>query len=607
LISNPDIGAKAQADTTSESAPQVPGQFVSKTLELRFGGYSSAGIKARNDDAFAAHLPPSQYARQMKGAVACIADGISVSDRSHLASQLSVTQFIDDYLATPEGWSVEESASKVLKALNDWLSGQSRNNQTSAMVTTFSSVIVKSQSLHVFHVGDSRIYRLRGGQLTQITRDHCMNFAKDNVVLTAALGMDARLSVDYSLSDAEVGDVLLLTTDGVSNVLRAEALGELLTAKIAESDTLDIAAQGVCDTALSLGSDDNLTCGIIAIDSLPQENMDEAFRRVQAQKIPPVLKAGHKIDGLEVMNVIHSGTRSHIYKVRSLTSNETYVLKAPSANFANDAVYLDGFIREQWVGRRLSHPGLMRVHPSPEGSPFLYLLCETVEGQTLRDWMTENPKPVLAEVRNILREIIHALRAMHRMGMVHRDIKPENIMMTHHGQIKIIDFGTVQVAGMNDNSRPIEEEQAVGSVNYSAPEMVLQNTASNQADIFSLGVIAYEMLAGKRPFKDKSGDHSRPASLADWHYQNLKTRRADLPLWVNHALKTACAPSLSRRYAVMSEFLEDMTRPSAKAVQAETTTALIERNPVAFWKGLCGCLFIIILILIGLMIQTSAI
>ena len=589
----------------NDSASQVPGQLVSAALDVRFGGYSSAGIKVRNDDAFAAHLPTSKYARQMKGAVACIADGISVSDRSHLASQLSVTQFIDDYMATPDSWSVEESASKVLRALNDWLSGQSRHNQTSAMVTTFSAVIIKSKSLHFFHVGDSRIYRLRGGQLAQITRDHCMNFTKDNAVLTSALGMDARLSVDYSRLDAEVGDVLLLTTDGVTNVMRPEVLSKVLSEQLAEMTSPDKIAQTLCDEALSRGSYDNVTCGIVAIDSLPQENMDEAFARVQALKIPPVMKPGNKIDGLEVISVIHSGTRSHIYKVRSLTSDATYVLKAPSANFENDPVYLDGFIREQWVGRRLSHPGLMKVHPSPDGSPFSYLLCEPVSGQTLRDWMAENSKPSLAEVRNILREIIPPLRAMHRMGMVHRDIKPENIMVTHQGQIKIIDYGTVQVAGMNDNASVIEEDHAVGSVNYSAPEMILQNAASVQADIFSLGVIMYELLAGKRPFKDKSNANRRPSNLADWHYDSLRNMRSDLPLWVNHALQTACAPSLSRRYQVMSEFLEDMTKPSSKALQAETSTALLERNPVAFWKGLSGLLLLIILILICLIFQTS--
>lgn len=601
MISSQDITVQ----TDKNSAPEVPGQLLSTGLHVSFGGFSSAGIKARNDDAFAAHLPTSKYERQMKGAVACIADGISVSECSYLASQMSVTQFIDDYLATPDSWSVEKSASKVLRALNDWLSGQSRHNQTSAMVTTFSAVVIKSKSAHVFHVGDSRIYHLRGKELTQITRDHVMSYAKSDAVLTSALGMDPRISVDYSRIDVEVGDIILLTTDGVSGVLGPEALSKLLSAQIKTETSLDTAAKALCDKALELGSDDNVTCGIVEIEDLAHENIEEAIARVQSQKIPPVMKPGNKIDDLKVISIIHSGTRSHIYKVQCLNSEQNYILKAPSANFADDPVYLDGFIREQWVGRRLNHPALMDVYRTPDGSPFLYILCEVIEGQTLRDWINENPKPKLAEVRNILKEIVPGLRSMHRMGMVHRDIKPENIMLTYNGHIKIIDYGTVQVAGLNDNLSPIIEEQAVGSVNYSAPEMIFQHRVSRQADIFSLGVIAYELLAGQRPFKDKSGRSRRPINLSDWQFQNLRNVRADLPLWVNHALKRACAPNVSRRYQAMSEFMEDLTRPSAKARHAETATALIERNPLAFWKGLSGILFLLIVILIGCILQTS--
>ena len=602
MIAETHISSK----TLIDSAPQVPGQLVEADLKVSFGGYSSAGIKERNDDAFSAFLPPSKYAQQMKGAVACIADGISVSDRSHLASQLSVTQFIDDYFATPDGWGVEECASRVLRSLNDWLSSQSRHNQTSAMVTTFSAAVLKSKSLHVFHVGDSRIYLFRNGQLKQITRDHCMNFTREDAVLPAALGMDSRLSVDYSRVDTEVGDIIFLTTDGITSVLTHNALNALLNEVTTQDVSLDFVAQKICSEALNAGSKDNVTCGLMAIENLPYENIDEAHRRVQTQKIPPVLKPGNKIDGLEIMSVIHSGTRSHIYTVRDMKTDESFVLKSPSANFADDPVYLNGFIREQWVGRRLNHPGLMKIHSNAENSPFLYLLCEDIRGQTLRSWMLENPKPRLSEVRSIMSNIISSLRVMHRMGMVHRDLKPENIMITNSGHIKIIDFGTVQVAGMEDLRTPIKENFAVGSVNYSAPEMVLKNAATKQVDIFSLGVIAYELLAGQRPYKDKSSANRQSIGLNDWQYISLKNTRPDLPLWVNHALETACARTVQKRYVVMSEFLEDLTRPSAKAVQFVSSTALIERNPVAFWKGLSGVFFLIIIILIGLMIQISS-
>jgi len=292
-----------------DPASDVPGQLVASSLDVSFGGYSSSGIKSRNDDAFAAYLPTSKYIRQMKGAVACIADGISVSEKSHLASQLSVTQFIEDYLATPEGWSVEESASKVLRALNDWFSAQSRNSQASAMVTTFSAAVVKSNSLHVFHTGDSRIYRFRGGRLKQLTRDHCLNFTKDNAVLTSALGMDTRLSVDYNRTDVEEGDILLLTTDGVSAFIPEAQLRDQLSLASKKDIAPDVFAKLLCDLAVENGSDDNVTCGIAKVVSLPQENLDEAIRRVQTQTIPPVLKPGNKIRDLHSESAVREFQR----------------------------------------------------------------------------------------------------------------------------------------------------------------------------------------------------------------------------------------------------------------------------------------------------------
>ena len=590
--------------TDTKAHPPSTGEAL---MEVTFGGHSMCGTKARNDDAFAAHIPPSKHARRMKGAVACIADGISVSDRSHLASQLAVTQFIDDYFSTPDSWGVEEAASRVLRALNDWLCSQSRHNQTSAMVTTFSSVIIKSTSLHVFHVGDSRIFRIRGRTIEPITRDHSLNLGSNDSVLTASLGMDPRLAVDYSCLDLEVGDIILLATDGVTNTLSpAKLLAHLGDA----AASLDVIAQTICEAALENGSADNLTCGLARIDSLPIESINEAHQRVQTLKIPPVMQPGNSIDGYKVLSVLHNGTRSHIYKVKCDITDENYILKVPSLNFQDDPVYLDAFIREQWVGRRLNHPGLMRVFPARGDSPFLYLVSEHIKGQTLRQWMLDNPTPALSDMRDIIGQVITALRKMHRMGMVHRDIKPENIMITPQGDIKIIDFGAVSVAGMDDISSPIREARAVGSVNYSAPELIMdikgRAQSRSQADIYALGVLAYELLTGKRPYSDKSKARRKLASYAMWQYRSARQRRRDIPDWVDLALEKACAPNPEKRYLAMSEFWEDLTRPSRDAKRQKAHAPLLERNPLAFWKGLALLSLGLSGFLLFLLLQTNA-
>lgn len=131
-------------------------------LEVTFGGFSSAGNKPENQDAFAAWQPSSNSARY-KGIACCIADGVSCSDNAQQASTTSVTHFLNDYYSTPDSWDVKTAAGKVLSSLNAWLyhHGQQASARHNSLVTTLSSVVLKSSTLHVFHVGDSRVYRLR--------------------------------------------------------------------------------------------------------------------------------------------------------------------------------------------------------------------------------------------------------------------------------------------------------------------------------------------------------------------------------------------------------------------------------------------------------------
>jgi serine/threonine protein phosphatase PrpC len=189
--------------------------YLESQLELTVGQATHAGHKAQNEDCIGIRIP-NQPALTLKGVVAVIADGVSAAEASKEASETCVRNFISDYYGTPDAWSVKTSGQKILLALNSWLVGQS---QIKGHISTLSALIIKSQQAYIFHVGDTRIYRLRGNNFEQLTRDHSTHVNKDTVYLSRAMGMDSRLEMDFSQLDVEVGDLFFLSTDGIHDYL----------------------------------------------------------------------------------------------------------------------------------------------------------------------------------------------------------------------------------------------------------------------------------------------------------------------------------------------------------------------------------------------------
>ena len=557
---------------------------TNNALQVRFGGYSTAGKKALNQDAFAAHLPKDNSSL-FKGAVAAIADGVSSCEDSHIASQTSVTSFIEDYFSTPESWSVKQSVSRIMTGLNSWLYQQNSGlpMHRDSMLTTFSALIIKSSTLYAFHVGDSRVYHYQSGQLEQLTTDHTRT-ERGRSYLARALGADRHLDVDFSQHDLKAGDLLMLSTDGVHEFLSNKEIKSHLNQ--ATETNLESLARNLIEQALANGSDDNLTVLLISIDQLPAETLDETHRRLTQLPIPPVLKVGNRIDDYEVLEVIFSGTRSHMYKVRDLIAGEIYTLKAPSTNFTDDPVYLDGFVREEWVGQKIDHPNVMKTFKPAREKQFLYYLGEYIEGINLRQWMDDHPKPALEEVRPIIRQAIKGLRAFQRQDMVHQDLKPENIMLNRDGQIKILDFGTVLIAGVSELGTPLDKSIPQGSVNYIAPEYLMGERGSFRSDLFSLAVISYEMLTGTLPFKEQPVKQVSIDNYGELQYLPALHQRKGLPLWMEGCLKKALQPNPIHRYQALSEFIQDFSSPNQALAQGISKQPLISKNPLLVWKSL---------------------
>lgn len=568
-------------------------------LQLCFGGFSSKGLKAENQDAFAAIIPKKIDLRA-KGAVVAIADGVSSVSNAADASQLAVTQFIEEYLATPPTWSTQKSAAKVLTSLNNWLYSQSgfindlAYQNAPQWLTTFSALIAKSTTGYIFHVGDTRITKYRHQQLEIITRAHNRKQIGQQALLTRALGADSHLEVDVHQIDLQSRDLYMLSCDGVHDYITKAIFKTLFDSLPLSPNNFDLEtlSKKIVETALQHGSDDNVSCLLVYIDAVPNRKLAEIERDLRAKAIPPALKIGQKLDGYFVKKVIHASIRSHLYLVIDITTNKPYVLKAPSANFSDDAIYLQGFMREAWVGERIKHTNVMRVLKGKQDSQFLYHICEYIKGQTLAQWLHDNPKPSIAQVRDIIKQVISALRSFQRLDLVHRDLKPDNIMIDEYGQIKLIDYGTIFVASLDENQETIKEEVPQGSLNYIAPETLLHMKADNQSDLFSLGVICYEMLCGELPYKPMQRAEITIKTYNDMKYRSIRQFRPELPLWLDLSLQKATAPNPKLRYQAFSEFFTDISKPSLSAVEEYKKQPLLQRNPLLFWQLVSALLFI---------------
>ncbi|MDQ9093713.1 bifunctional protein-serine/threonine kinase/phosphatase [Pseudoalteromonas haloplanktis] len=569
----------------------IAAAHVVNELRVSFGGHSASGIKADNQDAFAA-LNTQGHERDHKGIVACIADGCSSAKFAKEAANLSVSHFINEYLATEPSWSVKKSVSKVLASLNLWLYSQTPTNSQQThrqahWMTTFSALILKSTSGFIFHLGDTRVAQFRDGELTQLTRDH-----KVNQHLTKALGAELHQEVDVYQFELKQHDIYVLSCDGVHDFLSKTQIIECINS---EQD-LEAAAKAITQLAIAQGSDDNVSCLLVKVQQLPKKCLDERYRDLTKRKIPSVLQVGQQLDQYKVLRQIYASTRSHIYLVQSDEYTAPVVLKTPSVNFAEDLHYLQGFMREGWVGQRIDHPNVMKVLSTADDSAFLYHICEYMDGQTLRQWQADNPKPQISQVRNIALQIVQALRAFQRLDMVHRDLKPDNVMIDAHGKVTLIDYGTVKIASIHDDIHQITDECPQGTLGYTAPETLQTLNADFKSDLFSLAVIVYELLSGHLPYKSLSSNQSTSSSSTFWHYRSIRDYRNDIPFWFDQTLMKATAVKPEHRYSSFSEFINDLNTPNSQLnMTVIDKPSFYQRNPVMVWQVIAIGLFLCLL------------
>ena len=570
---------------------------MKKTLKVSIGQYSTAGIKQQNQDFHGVYLPEGHVLKQ-KGIACVIADGIGSSNVSHIAAETAVSSFLSDYYSTSDAWSTQTSAERVIRATNSWLYAQTQQSQgrfdkDRGYVCTLSALILKQQQAHVFHVGDSRIYRIRDHEIELLTHDHRVWLSSKEHYLSRALGVDYRIEIDYRNIELKEKDIFLLMTDGVYEFVTDQ---QLLDLTLIDAD-LNQLAKGLVEKALEQGSDDNLSFQVIRVEQLPELNQ---FHIQQDYVFPQQLSKGEVFEGYVIDKILHQNHRSCLYLAHD-TQQQPLVIKTLGVDLQQDKYAVEQFQLEDWVSKRLKHDNLMQCYPHNTEKKYLFQCYEYLQGETLAQWLHRQEKPLnLDEILPILQQTALALNAMHRLEMLHQDIRPKNIIVLNTEsamKIKLIDYGSTAVRGLVEIN-PKNANRPLGTLAFMAPEYFIDHSPSVHSDQFSLAVMAYYLLTKQLPYGTDLARCNSLKQLKKVQYYSIRKYRPDLPIWLDKILGQALSIEPTHRFEALSELIHNLMHPSKELLNSKPP-AIIERDPLRFWQMSCAVLGLLFLLSIA--------
>ncbi len=318
-----------------------------------------------------------------------------------------------------------------------------------------------------------------------------------------------------------------------------------------------------------------------------------------------------RISRYQIVRKIASGGMGDVYEAIDPQLNRKVALKVLPVEIAKDPGRLQRFLREARAASSLTHPSVIQIHEIAHDGEMHFISMEFVEGETLESRLSHDPMEV-AEVLRIALLVADALQAAHARGIVHRDIKPSNIMLTKSGQIKILDFGLakVQISG----TEPVAPSEIptrtssgmiLGTPHYMSPEQTLGKDLDHRSDIFSFGVVLYEMLAGQRPF---SGEDFK-AVLGQILYrdpQPIQSLRSDLPVNLDQLISRCLNKEVSDRYQNMKEIIVDLQSLKNQSIGTSVESDYVMRAPEFILRRTPARILFVILQLVYIVMYVSA-
>jgi serine/threonine protein kinase len=490
--------------------------------------------------------------------IAVVADGVGRAELAAEAAQRIVGGTIQNFKARPRTWSLRKALEEFARLSNRTLYQESMIRfERPELVSTVVMAAIEGPRLVGLNVGDSRVYRLRNGALSQLSRDHTMDGPDMGHVLTQAMGLQPDLAPHFFEHDVEAGDVILLCSDGVTKPLPDESLAQLLQR--------GATARAIVQTAVERATvemADDVTAIVIRIQ--------DTFHPGHVQlRIPDVLHAGETVDGYKLSAPIGANERTWLAE----RDGEKVVIKfAPREARADEAIR-NQFVKEIWSLTRLQDEHFIRAFTPEENTTLCYCM-EYVEAPNLKEFLRRGVLPA-DHALALMKFLLESAQFLLRYDLVHGDLKPENILVLKDGEnlrFKLIDFGSINEI-FSITSR-------AGTPSYLAPERFRGAACTERTEVFALGVIFYEALTGAFPFGEIEPFQTPVFRAA----RRPTTLNPNVPPWLEAVVLRAVAVKPEQRYQSFSEMKFDLEHPAKVRPFFEPSAPLLERNPVLFYK-----------------------
>jgi len=415
--------------------------------------------------------------------VAILADGMGGHAGGKQASSLTI-KYIRKKLKELGNLSqvTKERLGELIEEASEHLRAEAeKDERMRGMGTTLVLALIDTGSAKIASIGDSRAYCLSKGEITQITKDHSyVQYLYDHNLMTReemrthpykniimrAVGME---NADADVYEIELkrGDTILLCSDGLTGELEDAEIAEVLSQRISAKKKVN----ELIDRALSYGGRDNISVAIVENKGIVGEILQDKY---------------------EVQELIAEGGMSRVYKGICTKTGKDVAIKMFKTEFMEIPQAVEGFKQEAKASAMLHHPNLMHAIDVGKIGKFRYIVSDYVPGTELKSMLGEL---TLEQSVDIVKKVLAGIGYAHNRGVVHQDLKPNNILMDGDRPV-IIDFG---IARMPEQTTPAD--CVLATVDYFSPEQAMNDHVDARSDIYSIGVMLYEMCTGKLPFE----------------------------------------------------------------------------------------------------------